>query len=116
MTFSASSSPTGVNDGKNDVGWASLGGTTLGVTWFTVSAPEADMALNSRFACKSTCGSGGGSDYDVETVFLHARGARCSITTSAPSRTCTRSCPRWRGWWPVRPSCEDWADATATCE
>jgi hypothetical protein len=62
-----------VNDNNNDVGWAALGGTTLGVTWFTASDPEADMALNTRFTWKSTCGSGG-SGYDVETVFLHENG------------------------------------------
>ena len=59
-------------DHNNDVGWAALGGTTLGVTWFTRSDPEADMALNTRFTWKNTCG--GGSGYDVETVFLHENG------------------------------------------
>jgi hypothetical protein len=63
-----------VNDGNNDVGWAGLGGQTLGVTWFTPSSPEADMALNTHFAWKSTCGSSGGSGYDVETVMLHENG------------------------------------------
>ena len=62
------------NDGHNDVGWTSIGGSTLGVTWFTTSAPEADMALNTRFAWKSTCGSSGGSAYELETVFLHENG------------------------------------------
>jgi Matrixin len=61
-------------DGHNDVGWTSIGGSTLGVTWFTPSDPEADMALNTRFAWKSTCGSSGGSGIDVETVFLHENG------------------------------------------
>src|SRR5215218_7111499 len=37
------------NDPYNDVGWLALGGTTLGVTWYTTSDPEADMALNTRF-------------------------------------------------------------------
>jgi hypothetical protein len=63
-----------VNDRNNDVGWAGLGGQTLGVTWFTPSSPEADMALNTHFAWKSTCGSSGGSGYDVETVILHENG------------------------------------------
>jgi hypothetical protein len=62
-----------VNDPYNDVGWLALGGTTLGVTWYTASDPEADMALNSRFTWKNTCGSSG-SGYDVETVFLHENG------------------------------------------
>ena len=62
-----------VTDGFNDVGWASLGGSTLGVTWFvTGGAPEADMALSNRFTWKTTCGSGSG--YDAETVFLHENG------------------------------------------
>jgi hypothetical protein len=63
-----------VTDGHNDVGWASLGGTTLGVTWWVTGDPEADMALNTRFAWKTTCSSSGGSAYDVETVFLHENG------------------------------------------
>jgi hypothetical protein len=63
-----------VTDGFNDVGWASLGGTTLGVTWSTTSGPEADMALNTRFTWKNTCTSSGGSAYDVGTVFLHENG------------------------------------------
>jgi hypothetical protein len=50
-----------------------LGATTLGVTWSTSSGPEADMALNTRFSWKNTCGPGG-SGYDVETVFLHENG------------------------------------------
>jgi hypothetical protein len=61
-------------DGNNDVGWAGLSGTTLGVTWFTTSPNEADMALNTRFTWKNTCGSSGGSGVDVETVLLHENG------------------------------------------
>jgi Matrixin len=60
-------------DGNNDVGWAGLSGTTLGVTWFTTSPNEADMALNTRFTWKNTCGSTG-SGVDVETVLLHENG------------------------------------------
>lgn len=62
-----------VKDPHNDVGWLALGGTTLGVTWYTTSDPEADMALNTNFTWKNTCGSSG-SGYDVETVFLHENG------------------------------------------
>ena len=62
-----------VKDPYNDVGWLALGGTTLGVTWYTTSDQEADMALNTRFAWKNTCGSSG-SGYDVESVFLHENG------------------------------------------
>jgi hypothetical protein len=64
-----------VTDNANDVGWLAIGGgSTLGVTWFTVSDPEADMALNTRFAWKNTCSSTGGNAFDVETVFLHENG------------------------------------------
>lgn len=64
-----------VTDGFNDVGWASIGGSTLGVTWYVTSGdPEADMALNTRFSWKQTCSSSGGSAYDLETVFLHENG------------------------------------------
>jgi Matrixin len=63
------------NDGRNDVGWLALSGSsTLGVTWFTTSSSEADMALNTRFTWKNTCSSSGGSGIDVETVFLHENG------------------------------------------
>jgi Matrixin len=62
-----------VKDPYNDVGWLALGGNTLGVTWYTTSAPEADMALNTRFTWKNTCGTSG-TGYDVETVFLHENG------------------------------------------
>jgi hypothetical protein len=62
-----------VKDPHNDVGWLALRGNTLGVTWYTTSDPEADMALNTRFTWKNTCGSGG-SGYDVETVLLHENG------------------------------------------
>jgi Matrixin len=62
-----------LKDPYNDVGWLALGGTTLGVTWYTTSDPEADMALNTRFTWKNTCGSSG-SGYDVETVLLHENG------------------------------------------
>lgn len=60
-------------DSLNDVGWLSLGGNTLGVTWYSTSSPEADMALNTDFSWKRTCNSSG-SGYDVETVFLHENG------------------------------------------
>jgi hypothetical protein len=62
-----------VNDSDNDVAWLRLDGQTLGVTWYTTSDPEADMALNTRFAWKSTC-DGSGTGYDVETVMLHENG------------------------------------------
>ena len=60
------------NDGNNDVGWASLGGSTLGVTWFTPSTPEADMAL------------------DGALVEEHRAAAVVAATTSRPS-SCTKT-------------------------
>lgn len=62
-----------VADGFSDVGWASIGGSTLGITWWVTSNPEADMALNTRFLWKSGCTSSG-AGYDMETVFLHENG------------------------------------------
>jgi Matrixin len=63
-----------LTDGNNDVGWLPIGGSTLGVTWSTTRPTEADMALNTRFAWKNTCSSGGGNAVDIETVFLHENG------------------------------------------
>ena len=55
-------------DLNNDVAWLPLKGCcTLGVTWFSTSIDEADMALNTNF----NWGAGG---FDAETVFLHENG------------------------------------------
>jgi hypothetical protein len=57
-------------DGFNDVAWLRLGGCcTLGVTWFSTSTDEADMALNTNFTWNTN-----GQDFDAETVFLHENG------------------------------------------
>ena len=72
-----------VTDGNEDVGWLALGGTTLGVTWYTTGSAEADMALNTRFTWKATCGAGSG--YDIETVFLHENGHVAGL--DHPNRT-----------------------------
>jgi hypothetical protein len=61
------------NDDANDVAWLRLAGGTLGVTWYTISDPEADMALNTRFRWSDTC-TDDGTRYDVETVLLHENG------------------------------------------
>ena len=54
-------------DGNNDVAWMQLNGCcTLGVTWYSTSTDETDMALNTSF---DWLGS-----YDAETVFLHEGG------------------------------------------
>lgn len=62
-----------VFDGFNDVGWSDLGPCratcTLGVTWFSTSTDEADMALNTRATWRTD-----GGNFDVETVVLHENG------------------------------------------
>jgi hypothetical protein len=60
-------------DGFNDVGWHRLGGSTLGVTWYSTSIDEADMALSTRFRWSNACANVSGR-YDVQTVYLHENG------------------------------------------
>jgi Matrixin len=60
-------------DGSNDVGWARLSGGTLGVTWYSTSVDEADMAINTRYTWSTTCRQVSGA-YDLETVYLHENG------------------------------------------
>ena len=58
-------------DGYNDVAWMSLTGpNTLGVTWFSTTDDEADMALNTKFDWFTD----GINNFDAETVFLHENG------------------------------------------
>jgi predicted secreted protein len=60
-------------DGYNDVAWLQLRSrNTLGVTWYSTSIDEADMALNTKFSWSTD--ADGVNDYDVETVFLHENG------------------------------------------
>jgi hypothetical protein len=61
------------NDGANDVGWAQLSNGTLGVTWSTSSTPEADMAINTRYAWTTGC-TQQGSAFDLQSVYLHENG------------------------------------------
>ena len=84
-----------VKDPYNDVGWLPLGGSTLGVTWYTTSDPEADMALSTRFTWKTTCSSSGGG-YDVETVFLHENGHVAGLD-HVTTRTDTVMYPSYQG-------------------
>ena len=57
-------------DGNNDVAWLALKDkNVLGVTWSGTSIDEADMALNTKFTWNVD-----GSNYDVETVYLHENG------------------------------------------
>ena len=60
-------------DGFNDVGWARLGRTTLGVTWYGTSIDEADMAISTRYAWSTGCTQVAGA-FDLETVYLHENG------------------------------------------
>ena len=60
-------------DGFNDVGWSQLSGGTLGVTWYSTTIDEADMAINTRYAWSSGCSPVAGR-YDLQTVFLHENG------------------------------------------
>jgi hypothetical protein len=67
-------------DGFNDVTFLSLAGPcngvfgcTLGVTWYSTSVDEADMALNTRASWAHDCSSSG-SPFDVESVILHENG------------------------------------------
>ena len=60
-------------DRFNDVGWARLGGSTLGVTWYGTGTDEADMAISTRFAWTTTCTQVAGA-FDLETVYLHENG------------------------------------------
>ena len=71
-----------VFDGFNDVGWMDLGrcrvSCTLGVTWYSTSTDEADMALNTRATWRTD-----GGDFDVETVLLHENGHVAGLGHSA---------------------------------
>ena len=60
-------------DGYNDVGWSRLAGGTLGVTWYSTSIDEADMAINTRYAWSTVCRQVAGA-FDLESVFLHENG------------------------------------------
>ncbi len=57
-------------DGLNDVAWMRLGGNILGVTWYSTTIDETDMALNPKFAWAND----GISDFDAQSVFLHENG------------------------------------------
>lgn len=70
-------------DDNNDVAWLSIGGCcTLGVTWYSTSRDEADMAMNTNFAWHTSCTNVGGS-YDAQTVFTHENGHVVGLNHSA---------------------------------
>jgi hypothetical protein len=62
-----------VFDDFNDVGWARLSGSTLGVTWYSTTIDEADMAINTRFPWSTGCTQVAGR-YDLQSVYLHENG------------------------------------------
>lgn len=75
-------------DGFNDVAYMSLVGPcnavfgcTLGVTWFSTSIDEADMALNTKASWVHDCVSPGNS-IDSETVTLHENGHALGLAHS----------------------------------
>lgn len=53
-------------DGNNDVAWLGLQRNVLGVTWYSTTIGESDMALSTSFNWAT--------DFDAETVFLHENG------------------------------------------
>jgi hypothetical protein len=68
---------TQIFDDFNDVGWLALSGSsTLGVTWYSTSRDEADMALNTNFAwhAGSTSCTNQSGKFDAQTVLLHENG------------------------------------------
>ena len=67
-----------VFDGFHDVGWLDIGRCTvtrctLGVTWYSTSIDEADMALNTRVRWNTGCTNVSGR-YDAQTVLTHENG------------------------------------------
>ncbi len=69
-------------DGFNDVGWSRLSRGTLGVTWYSTSIDEADMALNTRYAWSTGCTQVPGA-FDAQTVFLRENGPLPASTEAA---------------------------------
>ena len=66
------------NDGFNDVGWARLSNGTLGVTWSTSGRPEADMAINTRYAWITGCRNSAGR-------VRPRRRSTCTRTATSPA-------------------------------
>ena len=62
-----------VTDSFNDVAWMSIKDrNTLGVTWYSTNADEADMALNTNFTWKVN--SNAPNTFDPLTVLIHENG------------------------------------------
>lgn len=62
-------------DGKNDVGWIDISDpSVLGVTWYSTTVDEFDMAIDNRnFTWSTTCANVSGQ-FDLQTVYLHELG------------------------------------------
>ncbi len=62
-------------DGHNDVGWIDIKDpSVLGVTWYSTSVDEFDMAIDNRnFTWSVTCTDVSGQ-FDLQTVYLHELG------------------------------------------
>lgn len=59
-------------DGNNDIGWLDISDpSVLGVTWYSTSTDEFDMAIDNR---NFTWASGCSADYSLQTVYLHELG------------------------------------------
>ena len=76
-------------DGFNDVTFLSLAGPcngvlgcTLGVTWYSTSVDEADVALNAKVGWVYDCNTAGPA-FDAESVLLHENGHVVGLGHSA---------------------------------
>ncbi|HSR33719.1 MAG TPA: matrixin family metalloprotease, partial [Anaerolineae bacterium] len=81
------------SDGNNDVAWMPLGGCcTLGVTWYSTSAKETDMALNTNFNWNPAQGG-----YDARLVFLHENGHVAGLGHSSDQNAVMYAYYNWQG-------------------
>ena len=61
-------------DANNDTGWLKLERSTLAVAWFGTTNDEVDIAANTRFNWRQTCGTVEEEGFDIETVLGHENG------------------------------------------